>query len=123
MRNPAVTQRKLYTQDLEASALWAEDAGEGQRLLMGLGVEGAYMLRCCSSGAQGRVSTPTLLVIAEYQLRKYKIFTNEAEMFSLQTDFQPSFDSIHNLLNFYRTNFIPNRRTTLSQSYKELQRR
>lgn len=113
--NQVKGQQSLSVGDLEAAAMWSCDPGEGNRLMMQLADEGTYMIRpsvdACSK---------TLLVVAEFQLRKYKIHVNEDHNYSLQTHFTHVFDSVHQLISFYKDNNLPNRSTKLSKPYSEL---
>lgn len=113
---PKTSQVNRFARDLESEAMWNQGPGDGQRLLISLGQEGVYMVRQCAEGT----SALTLLVIAGFQLRKYKVFKDRRGMYSLLTNFDPGFDSVHNLLNYYRTNCLPLRQTKLSSAYTEL---
>lgn len=83
--------------------------------MMQLEAEGTYMIRPSVDS-----SSKTLLAVAEFQLRKYRVHVNKDQKYSLEVHYTHMFDSIHQLLSFYKENNLPNRRTKLSKPYSEL---
>jgi len=64
--------------------------------------------------------TPLYIITGMVYQYCFVCVSHQNQKYSLQTHFTHMFDSVHELIGFYRENYLPNRHTNLSKPYSEL---